>query len=76
MYEETVGLAVIDVEKLQDYPKAENQINRILSEQLKQAREILNEHRAVVDALVHAVMNSEQKYLTQKDLLDIYFESR
>ncbi len=73
MYEETVGLAVIDIEKLQNYPKAENQINQILSEQLKQAREIINEHRAVVDALVSAVMESEQKYLTQKDLLDIYY---
>lgn len=73
MYEDTVGLAVIDSKNLQNHPKAENQINQILSEQLKQARKIIDEHRAVMDALVDAVMKSKQKYLTQKDLLDIYY---
>ena len=76
MYEDTVGLAVIDTEKLHNYPKAEAQINQILAEQLKQARKIVNEHRNVMDALVDAVMKSEQKYLTQKDLLDIYHNNK
>lgn len=72
MYEETVGLAVIDSENLHNYPKAEQQINQILVEQLQLARKIVNEKRAVMDALVAGVMNSGQKYLTQKELLDIY----
>lgn len=76
MYEEAVGLAVIDAEKLPNYPRAEKQINQILVEQLKQARKIIDMNRNVMDALVNAVIKSEQKYLTQKDLLDIYYRNK
>ena len=72
MYEDEVGLAVVAEENIHNYPHIEKMINEILSQQLKQAREIIREKRDVMERLVHAVMNSEQKYLTQKELLEVY----
>lgn len=72
MYEEKIGLAVISEENVHMYPEVQKLINQILSEQLKKAREIVCEKQDTMNALVYAVMHSEQKYLTQKELLDIY----
>lgn len=72
MYEEEVGLAVIAAEQLANEPVAKKQINKILSEQLAQARSIVREKKEVIENLVTAVLRSEQKYLTQKELLNIY----
>ncbi len=72
MYEEEVGLAVISEENVHKYPHVEKLINQILSQQLKQARDIIDEKRNVMERLVDAVMNNEQKYLTQKELVDLY----
>ena len=72
MYENEVGIAFIIEEELYHYPQVQNLINRILVEQLKKARSIVDEHRDAVNRLVDAVMNSEQKYLTQRELLNVY----
>lgn len=72
MYEDEVGLAVVAEENIHNYPHIEKMINEILSQQLKQAREIIREKRDVMERLVDAVMNSEQKYLTQKELMEVY----
>lgn len=73
MYEEEVGLAVVSEENLHKYPNAERQVNQILTQQLKIAREIIDKKRDVMERLVHAVMHNEQKYLTQKELLELYY---
>lgn len=72
MYEEKIGLAVIPEENIHMYPEVQKLINQILSEQLKKAREIVCEKKEIMNQLVYSVMYSEQKYLTQKELLDIY----
>ena len=72
MYEEKIGLAVIPEENIHMYPEVQKLINQILSEQLKKAREIVCEKKEIMHQLVHSVMHSEQKYLTQRELLDIY----
>lgn len=72
MYEEEVGLAVVTEENLYRHPTAQKQINQILSEQLAEARRIIAEKREIMKKMVDAVLNNEQKYLTQKELLEIY----
>lgn len=72
MYEESIGLAVIAEENIHMYPEVQKLMNQILSEQLKKARDIVREKEDTMNQLVHAVMHSNQKYLTQKELLDIY----
>lgn len=72
MYEDEVGLAVILQENLHKNENAQRQINQILTEQLKLAKMIIREHKDTIVHLVNAVMGNEQKYLTQKELLEIY----
>jgi cell division protease FtsH len=72
MYEEEVGLAVISDEELQYNEKARQVINQILSEQLQQARQIVREEKDNLEKLVEAVLASKQKYLTKKDLEELY----
>lgn len=72
MYEEEVGIAVISKEELSHNEKAKALINQILSEQLQQAKTILNDNREALKRLVDAVMNSEKKYLTKKEIQDAY----
>jgi ATP-dependent Zn protease len=72
MYEDEVGLAVISDEELRYNEKAKQVINQILSEQLKQARQIIREERENLERLVEAVLTSKQKYLTKKDLEGLY----
>lgn len=72
MYEEEVGLIVIPEDQIYNYPEAESLIKKILSEQLKQARFIINKKRKVMEGLMDAILSSEQKYLTGKELKDIY----
>lgn len=72
MYEEEIGLIIIPEEQVHDYPEAVTLIKKILSEQLKQARYIINKKRKVMEGLMDAVLSSEQKYLTKKELREIY----
>lgn len=72
MYEEEVGLAVISDEELQYNEKAKQLINKILTEQLKQARLIIREERKTLNRLVEAVLSSKQKYLTKRELEELY----
>lgn len=74
MYEDRVGLAVISKEELVHNEKAKELINEILSEQLKLARQIISEKKDIVEQLVAKVMGSRQKYLTEKDILRIYYK--
>lgn len=72
MYEKEVGLAVIPKEQLRFHEKAENMINQILSEQLQEAIRIINENKDALERLVEAVMNSEKKYLTKREIEAAY----
>lgn len=72
MYEEEIGLAVISEEEYRSDAAAKALVNRILKEQLECARVIIRENRETVKRLVDAVMRSEQKYLTQKDIMEAY----
>ena len=74
MYEEEIGLAVISEEEYAKDDKARALVNAILKEQLIQARAIVREKKDAMRRLVHAVMQSEQKYLTKKDILKAYAE--
>lgn len=81
MYEEEMGLAVIKRTELKtgeaDYwydKKARALINRILSEQLKEAIRIIEMNKDAMERLVKAVMDGEnrnkKKYLTGKEILE------
>lgn len=72
MYEEEVGLAVMKPKDLRSNTKAQNAVNRILSEQLQEAKRIITEKRDILDRLVKAVMDSDSYSLTSKELEDIY----
>lgn len=72
MYEEEVGLLVIPEDQIYNYPNVENLIRQILSEQLKRAREIIRQKRNSMEGLMEAVLSSEQRYLTGKELREIY----
>lgn len=72
MYEEEIGLAVITEEEYRTDAAAKALVNRILKEQLECARLIIRENKDAVKRLVDAVMHSEQKYLTKKDIMEVY----
>jgi ATP-dependent Zn protease len=72
MYEEEVGLMVISCDDLKNRPDAIRLINRILSEQLARARSIVAKNKDTVKNLVEAVMGNEKKYLTRKDMDEIW----
>lgn len=72
MYEEEIGLAVITEEEYKSDGKAKALVNRILSEQLAQARAIIRENKDAAIRLVNTVLNNEQKYLTKKSIIDAY----
>lgn len=77
MYEDEIGLAVIDeiepkasgIEPKYD-EKAKELINRILSEQLKEAIRIIESNKDAMERLVKAVMDNDnkKKYLTKKEI--------
>lgn len=75
MYEEEVGLSVISNEQLSCNEEARNLINQILSRQLQEAVTIITDKKYVLERLVEAVMNSEKKYLTKKEIEDVYNET-
>jgi ATP-dependent Zn protease len=72
MYEDEVGIMVIPRDELKNRPDATKLINRILSEQLSRAREIVAQNSNAIKALVEAVMGNEKKYLTRKDMDEIW----
>ena len=72
MYEDEIGLASISEEELLYHDAAKRLINRILSEQLAQARAIIATHRDAMERLVAAVMDSGKKYLTEKEIFEAY----
>ncbi|MCI8515001.1 MAG: AAA family ATPase [Lachnospiraceae bacterium] len=72
MYEEEMGLAVVSKEDLPGNEKAKNLINRILSGQLKEAVAIIRDNKEALERLVKAVMDSEKKFLTRKEIEAAY----
>lgn len=72
MYEEEMGLRVLSEEEFRMDEKAKALVNKILQEQLAQARTIIRESKDAVVRLVKAVLQNEQKYLTKKDIMDVY----
>lgn len=71
MYEKEIGLAVIGEEELKYHEKAKELINRILSEQMKEATGIIEANRDAVRRLAEAVMENGKKYLTEKEILEV-----
>jgi cell division protease FtsH len=72
MFEEEIGLGVITQEEFQTNGAAQALVNRILSEQLGRARQIIVEKRALCDRMVEALLASKGKYLTQREIKEIY----
>ncbi len=70
MYEEEIGLAVIKDAEFQYDQKAKELVNRILSEQLKEAMRIIESNKDVIERLVKKVMENGKKYLTEKEILE------
>lgn len=70
MYEEEIGLAVIKDAEFQYDQKAKELINRILSEQLKEAIHIIESNKDAIERLVKKVMENGKKYLTEKEILE------
>ena len=69
MYEEEIGLAVIGGNGLPYNEKANELINRILSEQMKEAANIIKANRDAMERLVKAVKENGRKYLTGKEIV-------
>ena len=72
MYEDEIGLAVITDEESKTDKEAKILVNRILKEQLEQARFIVKEKREEAERLVLALLHNEKKYLTKKDIVEVY----
>lgn len=72
MYEKEIGLAVIGEREYKYDEKARELINRILSEQLKEAIRIIELNKDAMEHLVKAVMDNDnkKKYLTKKEILE------
>ncbi len=70
MYEEEIGMAVIDEKELQYNKEAKALINRIISEQMKEATGIIEANQDAMKRLVDAVMKNGKKYLTDKEILE------
>ena len=76
MYEEEIGLAVSEWLELNNNgeielkcgEKEKELINRILSEQLKEAIRIIEANKDAMERLVKAVMTNEKKYLTKEEI--------
>lgn len=73
MYEDELGLQVIDDNEYENHPEASKLVNRILSEQLTEARRIVRENREAADRIVDALLHSKNKYLNQNELKNAYF---
>ena len=72
MYEEEMGLMVLSEDEFKTNEQARALVNKILKEQLEQARQIIRENKDAVGRLVEAVLHNGQKYLTKKDIMDAY----
>ena len=72
MFEEEIGLAAIGGIELQYNEKAKELINRILSEQLREAIRIIELNKDAMERLVKAVMDNDnknkKKYLTREEI--------
>ncbi len=68
MYEEETGLAVFGGKEYPYDEKARELINRILSEQLKEAVRMIELNKDAMERLVAAVMDNKNKYLTKKEI--------
>lgn len=72
MYEEEFGLAVIPVKEFHNNEKARVLVGRIIAEQSGKAAEIINSNREALERLVDAVMASQTKSLTKKEIAAAY----
>ena len=79
MYEEEIGMIVSGGLELNNNgeieikcdEKEKELINRILSEQLKEAIRIIETNKNALERLVNAVITSEKKYLTKEEIQEI-----
>lgn len=72
MYEEEIGMSFIDVNNIHYYPKIMELVNQILSEQMKHAISIVEEHKSDIEAFVETIMVSPGKSLNQRQILEIF----
>ena len=72
MYEEELGLQVIDETEYENQPIARELVNQILSKQLSEARRIVRENKEAADRIVEALLRSKNKYLNQTELKRAY----
>lgn len=72
MYEDEMGLAVLDSKAYDTDEKAKLLVNRILSQELTKARCIVRENASKVTAIVEALLDSPQKSLNKQELSEIY----
>lgn len=68
MYEEEMGLQVIDDAEYENNVTAKELVNKILSQQLAEARQIVRDNKEASDRIVAALLQSKNKYLTQTEL--------
>ena len=61
---------MIEEKELTHNEKAKELINRILSEQMKEAVSIIEANQDAMKRLVDAVMKNGKKYLTGKEILE------
>ena len=76
MYEDEIGMSFIDINNIHYYPKIMELVNQILSEQMKRAIQIVEEHKSDVEAFVDKIMASPGKSLNQKQISDIFENNR
>ena len=72
MYEDEMGLAVLDSKAYDTDEKAKLLVNKILSQELTKARRIVRENASKVTAIVEALLDSPQKSLNKQELSEIY----
>ena len=63
-----MGLQVIDDAEYENNVTAKELVNKILSQQLAEARQIVRDNKEASDRIVAALLQSKNKYLTQTEL--------
>lgn len=72
MYKEEFRLTVISEGEFHNNEKAKALVDKILSEQSEKAAKIIRSNREALERLVDAVMDSETKSLTKKEIVAAY----
>jgi ATP-dependent Zn protease len=72
MFQQEIGIAAISLEDYKNDTAAKALVNKILNDQLQRARVIIQKNKQVCDRLIESLMSSKGKYLTQKEIMQIY----